>query len=75
MSGPWLIWSNEHDGWWKPNAWGYTKLIAEAGRYKFASASAVCMQANIVQNATGQKPNETMVPAPEATPETLMRME
>lgn len=26
-----LIWSYEHNAWWKPNRWGYTTNIKEAG--------------------------------------------
>lgn len=28
-----MIWSNEHRAWWRPNAAGYTADIAQAGRY------------------------------------------
>lgn len=28
-----LIWSNEHRAWWRPNARGYTTFIESAGRY------------------------------------------
>lgn len=28
----WLIWSYEHDAWWKPGGFGYTSTLAEAGR-------------------------------------------
>ena len=32
-SDTYLIWSNEHGAWWRPNAAGYTMRIEEAGRY------------------------------------------
>lgn len=28
-----LLWSNKHGMWWKPDARGYTAEVAEAGRY------------------------------------------
>lgn len=31
--GDYLIWSNEHRAWWRPNAHGYTVHIEQAGRY------------------------------------------
>jgi hypothetical protein len=36
-----LIWSYEHNAWWKPNQRGYTKNIAEAGRYTLAEAGEI----------------------------------
>ena len=40
------IWSFEHNAWWKPNAWGYTPDINEAGLYKRAEAEAIVNAAN-----------------------------
>lgn len=28
-----LIWSNEHNAWWRPDGKGYTRVIENAGRY------------------------------------------
>jgi len=28
-----LVWSNEHRAWWRPNAQGYTMFLDAAGRY------------------------------------------
>lgn len=33
-----LLWSNKHDMWWKPGAWGYTPEWTEAGRFTEAEA-------------------------------------
>lgn len=41
-----LIWSYEHDAWWKPGWHGYTKDISEAGRYDEVVAKGICKQAN-----------------------------
>lgn len=67
MSLKFLVWSNEHRGWWRANRSGYTGAMPAAGRYSFEEAFAICNQANIVQNHGGQPPMETMVPAPEST--------
>ena len=29
-----LIWSNEHQLWWRPGSMGYTSSVDEAGRYE-----------------------------------------
>ncbi len=58
----WLIWSNEHGGWWKPNELGYTHTHSEAGRYDFARALEIVTRAN--ENLRGEHvANETMCPA------------
>lgn len=37
-----LIWSFEHNAWWRENRCGYTEQIDEAGRYdKFATGEIV----------------------------------
>lgn len=46
MSQLFRIWSNEHQAWWRPGAWGYTREVGEAGwftpdetlRYLYGSA-------------------------------------
>jgi hypothetical protein len=45
MSEQYLIWSNQHRAWWRPDSRGYTTDHAQAGRYSredaiFNSASA-----------------------------------
>jgi len=39
---PYLIWSNEHGAWWRPNSAGYTSEIERAGRYTRAQAIDQC---------------------------------
>ena len=51
-----LIWSNEHRAWWRPNAKGYTVHIKTAGRYTFAKrrwriACAAISSVNRFQNS------------------------
>lgn len=33
MREPYLVWSNEHHAWWRPNSQGYAKSIEDAGVY------------------------------------------
>lgn len=40
-----LIWSNEHRGWWGPGSSGYVKSVSAAGRYQREEALAICRQA------------------------------
>lgn len=55
----WLIWSIEHDQWWRPDWKGYTEHIHEAGRYSYHEAREICAKANFY----GQfdRPHESMV--------------
>lgn len=41
MATKYLIWSHEHDQWWRPNREGYTPRIEEAGRYTFDEVAEV----------------------------------
>ena len=43
------IWSFEHDAWWGPNHRGYTRELAQAGRYNAAEAGRILASANIVR--------------------------
>lgn len=45
MAELYLIWSNEHGGWWGPNRHGYTRKLREAGRYDRAVAMEICREA------------------------------
>lgn len=38
MSGAYLIWSNEHQAWWRPHSAGYTIASEQAGRYSHEEA-------------------------------------
>lgn len=60
MSEQWLIWSNEHFAWWRPNSLGYTTDISRAGRYDETEATAICDGANRYLRA-GASPNEVMI--------------
>jgi hypothetical protein len=57
----WLIWSNEHRGWWKPNRCGYCKRRDEAGRYGFEEAKQIVTDANYAPECA-VIPDDTMIP-------------
>jgi hypothetical protein len=44
-----LIWSMEHDAWWRPGEMGYTPVLREAGQYSETRARAIVQRANIVE--------------------------
>ncbi len=54
----WLIWSIEHNAWWKPGHAGYTKSRKEAGRYSYTEALKIVKGANINLR---DEPNEAMI--------------
>lgn len=64
----WLIWSNEHRGWWKPNHSGYTLYKDLAGIYTFEQACKIVRGANqfinwdVVGDTKAVEPNESMIP-------------
>lgn len=73
-----LVWSNEHSLWWRPNHSGYTAYIEEAGRYDEAEASEIVSRATLggrlaqtrTNPVTGEEYawlSEHMVVAPEPT--------
>lgn len=53
-----LIWSNEHNAWWRPNSQGYTHSIEAAGRYSLKEAISVSNQANYGWSDMRDLPNE-----------------
>ena len=60
----WVIWSNEHNAYWKPNEIGYTTDIDEAGRYTHDEATKHCKTFPKLDG--NNLPPEVMMPAPEA---------
>jgi hypothetical protein len=37
-----LVWSNEHNAWWRHNRQGYTPHLGNAGRYTREEAITIC---------------------------------
>lgn len=46
MSDSWVVWSEEHGGWWMPDALGYTRYLRDAGRYSEEQAKLIEHTAN-----------------------------
>jgi hypothetical protein len=42
----WLVWSTEHQGFWRHGAFGYTQEPDKAARYTEAEAKKICADAN-----------------------------
>lgn len=61
MKEEFYIWSFEHDAWWKPNSFGYTRSITEAGKYPLSEALNICKNANVI-SSNRPSINEAMVP-------------
>ena len=58
MKRDFLIWSIEHNAWWKPLSRGYTEKREQAGRYTFQEACKIVKGANIMLKDV---PNEAMI--------------
>lgn len=59
----WLVWSNEHGAFWRPDSMGYTSDIKQAGRYTQGQARRCCDSGKLDPDG---KPEEVMMLAPEA---------
>jgi hypothetical protein len=58
-----LIWSHQHQGWWKPAGWGYTTSLFEAGRFS-EQAAANALRWDLFREWNGDTPHEVMIVAP-----------
>lgn len=47
MKEQWVIWSEEHLMWWRPNSRGYTQQLIRAGRYTEEVAKDIEQCANL----------------------------
>lgn len=57
-----LIWSNEHRGWWKPGRHGYTTRTDRAGQFSLEEATEIVVNANRYSKTPAIE--EVMVKAP-----------
>lgn len=53
-----VIWSFEHDAWWRPSRWGYTRELAEAGDYTLDEAARIVRAANVISLNEQAMPRE-----------------
>lgn len=60
----WLIWSIEHNAWWRENEQGYCFNTFEAGKYTFKKAYTICNRANFYLSGS-ENLKEIMVPSQE----------
>lgn len=58
----WLVYSREHNGWWRPDGMGYTVHMDQAGRYSLEDAIGYCDTDGL---STHDGPSEFPVPSPE----------
>lgn len=61
MNQKFLLWSNEHQAWWKPNSNGYTKSRKAAGQYSVEEAFEI-VKKEIRLQPDKDVPYETLVP-------------
>lgn len=74
MPKNYLIWSEEHGGWWRADRHGYTRSIRQAGRYSKITAEEIVKNANYGRDLDSQRPfNEIALPEPEMPYETLRK--
>ncbi len=66
-----IIWSNEHRAWWRPNSRGYTPNISDAGVYSREDAMDIVEGANKYQEAR-EAPNELAVPIADLSSNLIM---
>lgn len=56
----WIIWSHEHQAWWKAGRNGYSEFRKDAGIFTLDEALEICRNANCWIK---DRPEETMLPA------------
>lgn len=58
-----VIWSAEHNAWWRPDHNGYTSSLKDAGRYERDEAARIVRNANVPLPERGFLfVNEVMIP-------------
>lgn len=62
MNGKMLIWSIEHNAWWRAGSNGYTGQLKDAGRYELQEALDIIKHANYGLTRYTQTPNEAIIP-------------
>ena len=60
-----LVWSNEHRLWWRPNSRGYCPDWESAGRYTRQEAIAICAGARDGWGGPKSQPSPAEIPVRE----------
>lgn len=71
MKDLYLIWSNEHRAWWRPDSFGYSPDIRGAGVYSRNEARDICDKATFDWT---HAPNEIVVRMEDLPDEPLMML-
>lgn len=58
LTHTWLVWSYEHEAWWRPGRLGYTQSIVLAGHYTRDEAEKIEQDAN----RYAETPHEQAIP-------------
>jgi len=61
MSEPYLVWSNQHRAWWRPESRGYTTDIRGAGWYTRDEAISISGQARDGWGDPSKAPDELAI--------------
>lgn len=61
-----LVWPNEHSAWWGPDRCGYTRIIANAGRYDRAAALSIAGTRDGGWHVRKGNPDEIAIPEQDA---------
>lgn len=61
-----LVWSNEHAAWWGKDRCGYTRIIANAGRYSRAEALSIAGTREGGWHVRKGNPDEIAIPEQDA---------
>lgn len=65
-SPKYLVWSNEHRAWWGPEHRGYTRIIANAGRYSRKEAMTIAGTRDGGWRLNKGNPDEIAIPEQDA---------
>ena len=63
-----IIWSNEHQAWWRPDSHGYTRWVEDAGNYTLEEATAIC-KSGYMDTPSGRRKCEVMFLRPDVIDE------
>lgn len=59
-----LIWSHQHNGWWRAGGWGYTSTLWEAGRFDADQIEGQLRWTEYREYSNDGKPHEIYIAVP-----------